>query len=467
MSSQGASPLRDTLVLARARVAEEEQNLLHRKSEAGHRMALLRGGFEPGWQASIRQVRAEMLAQRAVQAEALSEQVGAIWRELQVFRTAQSQTCLDQVTAVRREALFSIREEREARQGECAELRGTLEKLQGRLLECHNLLANREVDHQWNNMMRQQSNITSPEFENIVNELDAERLRRCSQVSDIHARIGREVADLSWHVEEQKLVLTDELAAKTRLTEERHSALQKAVEREREHSSRECNELRAILDSVWQRVTNPGSAGHPLKEGKAYYLRYEDENGETERTKEFVGDQEDINTLYEMVREALGDTVHLREQLSEDREARVRELVTTRQQTARLEKQLNTTQALMREACAGPECRAQPLHYQISPSSTSPPSLSSLPPVDSGMQQHRQQQHGGAATELLEDLRCEVLAKLDAQSAEVQRTVEAQLRAHEASLHQEVSRSVEWALQQEKRPEGVVASSPTAARHHV
>jgi len=54
-------------------------------------------------------------------------------------------------------------------------------------------------------------------------------------------------------VEEQKLVLTDELAAKTRLTEERHSALQKAVEREREHSSRECNELRAILDSVWQR----------------------------------------------------------------------------------------------------------------------------------------------------------------------------------------------------------------------
>jgi len=212
-------------------------------------------------------------------------------------------------------------------------------------------------------------------------------------------------------------------------------------------------------------ITNPGSAGHPLKEGKAYYLRYEDENGEIERTKEFVGDQEDINTLYEMVREALGDTVHLREQLSEDREARCRELVATRQQTARLEKQLNTTQALMREACADPECPAQPLHYRISPSSTSPPSLSSLPPVDSGMQQ--QQQHGGAAAELLEDLRCEVLAKLDAQSAEVQRTVEAQLRAHEVSLHQEVSRSVERALQQEKRPEGVIASSPTAARHHL
>jgi len=385
MSSQAASPLRDTLVPLvpmRARILEEEDSILHQKIEAGQRMAMLRGGFEPGWQASIRQVRAEMLAQRAVQAEALSEQVGAIYRELQASRAAQSQICTEQVTAVRREVLLCIREERQARQGECAELRNTLEKLQSRLLECHNLLANHEEDQQRNNMMRQQSTLAGPELENIINEMEAERLRRCSQVADIHARIGREVADFNWHLEEQKLVIADELAAKTRLTEERHSALEKAVEREREHGSRECNELRAILDSVWQRVTSPGTAGLALKEGKSYYLRYEDENGEIERTKELVGDQEDINTLYEMVREALGDTVHLREQLNEDREASSRELVATRQQAARLEKQLNTTQVLMREASVCPECRPHPQCHRITPNSTSPPSLSSLPPVD-------------------------------------------------------------------------------------
>jgi len=444
----------------------EDQSILQQKIEAGQRMAFYRGVHEPAWQASIRQIRAEMAAQRAVQAEALSEQVGAIWREIEALRTAQNQTCLVQVTALRKEVLFSIQGEREARQGECAEIRSTLEKLQGRLMECHHLMANRE-----DSIMRRQTSLTGAEFENIMNELNEEKLRRCSQVSDIHARIGREVADLNWHVQNQKFEITDELEAKTRLTEERHSALEKVVDREREHSSRESNELRAILDSVWQRATNSGSAGQPLKEGKSYYLRYEDENGDIERTKELVGDQEDINTLYEMVREALGDTVYLREQLTQDREARSRELVATRQQAARLEKQLNTTQALMREAAVCPECRSQPLNPTDEIPTTSPPSLSSLPPVDSGMlqqqqQQQQQQQNGHGSAEVLEDLRSEVLAKMDAQSAEVHRTVETRLRAHEASLLQEVGRSVERVLQQERRQqEGAIASSQAARQH--
>jgi len=166
--------------------------------------------------------------------------------------------------------------------------------------------------------------------------------------------------------------------------------------------------------------------------------------------------------------------VHLREQLNEDREASSRELVATRQQAARLEKQLNTTQVLMREASVCPECRPHPQCHRITPNSTSPPSLSSLPPVDSGMQQQQQQQQqhhhqqtgGSSAGLLFEDLRSEVLAKLDAQSAEVAAQVEAQLRAHEASLHQEVSHSVDRALHQERRPEGVTASSHAAARQY-
>lgn len=67
-----------------------------------------------------------------------------------------------------------------------------------------------------------------------------------------------------------------------------------------------------------------------------------------ERVKELVGDQEDINTLYEMVREALGDTVHLKDELAAERDQRAR----SQQGLERLERQVNTMQALLRDAAA-------------------------------------------------------------------------------------------------------------------
>merc|ERR1712060_625583 len=42
-----------------------------------------------------------------------------------------------------------------------------------------------------------------------------------------------------------------------------------------------------------------------------------------------VGDEDDINTLYEMVREAQGDSVYLRQGLEQEREQRAREQVRT------------------------------------------------------------------------------------------------------------------------------------------
>merc|ERR1712217_390185 len=88
---------------------------------------------------------------------------------------------------------------------------------------------------------------------------------------------------------------------------------------------------------------------------QAYFFKYEAENGLGERYKEYVGDQEDINTLYEMVREALGDTVHLKDKMAEEHDLRDRELNSARQHIDRLERQMNTVQALVREVTpAGP-----------------------------------------------------------------------------------------------------------------
>jgi len=65
-----------------------------------------------------------------------------------------------------------------------------------------------------------------------------------------------------------------------------------------------------------------------------------------------VGDQEDLHTLYSMVREALGDTVHLRQQIGEERERRGQELAAARHQLKRLEKQQHKVQTLLQEAVA-------------------------------------------------------------------------------------------------------------------
>merc|ERR1712060_903926 len=66
-----------------------------------------------------------------------------------------------------------------------------------------------------------------------------------------------------------------------------------------------------------------------------------------------------INTLYEMVREALGDTVHLKDKMAEEQELRDRELNAARNHIDRLERQMNTVQAIVREVTpAGPSSPA-------------------------------------------------------------------------------------------------------------
>ena len=55
-------------------------------------------------------------------------------------------------------------------------------------------------------------------------------------------------------------------------------------------------------------------------------------------------------TCYEMAREALGDTVHLRQLVAEERLERLKELGSCRQQMDVLSRELNTLRAVLREA---------------------------------------------------------------------------------------------------------------------
>ncbi|CAE8596750.1 unnamed protein product [Polarella glacialis] len=126
-----------------------------------------------------------------------------------------------------------------------------------------------------------------------------------------------------------------------------------ALDAEKSERCQECQELRAILDSVWKRATC-GSAASCSKNDeeftkKSYYFKYADPEGRGDEFKELVGDAEDINTLYEMVREALGDTVNLRQQIADEHASRTRETSTSRHQLDQMSRQLNTVQALLRE----------------------------------------------------------------------------------------------------------------------
>eukprot|EP00931_Biecheleriopsis_adriatica_P088118 TRINITY_DN62497_c0_g1_i1.p1 TRINITY_DN62497_c0_g1~~TRINITY_DN62497_c0_g1_i1.p1 ORF type:complete len:633 (+),score=88.93 TRINITY_DN62497_c0_g1_i1:59-1900(+) len=164
-------------------------------------------------------------------------------------------------------------------------------------------------------------------------ELEDERTFRCERIAELHDRLSREVGALTKAVEEQRI-----------------SAL-KVAEQERSDRCEDTKEIRAIMNSVWSQASSTavGCAKETESSKKAYFFRYADADGQREEFKEMVGDPEDINTLYEMVREALGDTVNLRQQLEEEAVARGRETSSCKQRLDQMTRQLNTLQALLRD----------------------------------------------------------------------------------------------------------------------
>jgi hypothetical protein len=135
----------------------------------------------------------------------------------------------------------------------------------------------------------------------IADEINAECELRTRGDNDLNAALRQEVARVSAQVEATRI------------------QLEEADTNARQSSAEELAELRNILDRVWSKTTSVKGAS------ENYYFKFVDtgKGGEENASyKECVGDSEDINTLYEMVREALGTSVMMRKDLDEEKARR-------------------------------------------------------------------------------------------------------------------------------------------------
>ncbi|CAK9025475.1 unnamed protein product [Durusdinium trenchii] len=158
------------------------------------------------------------------------------------------------------------------------------------------------------------------DLEVFQKELEAERVCRRDLIKDVYARINEEMIRV------------------TKVMDEHRAAALEAVAQERWARSEDAAELRATFGAMRSQACN---------------VEKKDVQAVNMRGEEHPEDPEDLYTLYEMVREALGDTVHLRQLLAEEKSERIHEFSSNRQQMDMLSRELNTMQALLREAAAG------------------------------------------------------------------------------------------------------------------
>lgn len=251
--------------------------------------------------------------------------------------------------AVRQEIANAVAQERRARRSEVAELHALFKSLQEQIpcaihrgSEASGLALGGDSDCAKNS-------VGSNSLQELEKELCAEREGRCVQQAEIHARITREQADLACAMEQQRALLANEIVTTQRRIDEQRSALERALSKERQEQEQEYLELRAILDAVWHRAIlapngdDCSSSGHGSSPGQQRLFAYPE--GET---KEFVGDPEDIFTLYDMVREALSDSLHLQKEISDEREERLTAVTLLVRRLERTEVRIGALQSLLR-----------------------------------------------------------------------------------------------------------------------
>lgn len=145
----------------------------------------------------------------------------------------------------------------------------------------------------------------------MFHEIGVEREQRVANFAELHAHLAREVVDL-------------------------RVACVHSMEGEREAREREGTELRAIQESIWQRVDQLQHVG-------------------SQRTSTILDDankSQDLNTVYDMVREALGDTVRLSHEISEEREMRIQADDAMRRKVEYVESQVSTMRTTIQKVAA-------------------------------------------------------------------------------------------------------------------
>ncbi|CAK0894969.1 unnamed protein product [Prorocentrum cordatum] len=140
-------------------------------------------------------------------------------------------------------------------------------------------------------------------------ELAGEREERTARVAELHARIGREAAAWGVQLEELRVRLQEDISGARGVFEERAARLERELAAERARHDAESQELRAIMDSMWKQVE-----GRPPPSGDEKQRMFQDSSG---NMREFTGDAEDVFTLYDLVREAIGDHSRLSDELAQ------------------------------------------------------------------------------------------------------------------------------------------------------
>mmetsp|Transcript_2159 Transcript_2159/g.4982 ORF Transcript_2159/g.4982 Transcript_2159/m.4982 type:complete len:843 (-) Transcript_2159:241-2769(-) len=330
---------------------------------------------------------------------ALSDEVALLRRELEAQGVRHTDALNEQASALRMYAARVAREERTTCQRDIEEVRQMVDSLKRRQARseaapealaiaashARNALDPGGVSqtddpqgyitpgtsttasvHAW--QMDAANNMGRHWVEELTRELEAETEARCKQVAEVYARFQLELAESRGRLEGFRSGLEEDIAnVDRRLNEqlntkvsvvdkevvdlglrlgeqvrERCDRTAKAVEVEREERGRLSVELRAILDAIWgkldQAEKKPAETGGP----QTYFFKFPGEKGGEDRYKACVGDTDDINTLYDMVREALGDTVRLSQEIREERTVREREDTATKRRCDEMQVQLSS-----------------------------------------------------------------------------------------------------------------------------
>lgn len=143
-------------------------------------------------------------------------------------------------------------------------------------------------------------------YRELAQSIEAERVDRCARIIEIHADVNR-------------------------LVEDARSALQTALDGERAERVGDSTELRAVLDSLWQEL-NRGRGGK-----------------RSSGSRMLLSSDADVNTVYEMASEALGETVRLSSDLIAERDERQQALLKVWMQLKGLREELSVA-ALVKNA---------------------------------------------------------------------------------------------------------------------
>jgi len=143
-------------------------------------------------------------------------------------------------------------------------------------------------------------------YRELAQSIEAERVDRCARIIEIHADVNR-------------------------LVEDARSALQTALDGERAERVGDSTELRAVLDSLWQELNR--GRGRQRSSGSRMLL----------------SSDADVNTVYEMASEALGETVRLSSDLIAERDERQQALLKVWMQLKGLREELSVA-ALVKNA---------------------------------------------------------------------------------------------------------------------